>query len=202
MKKNLVIIFPLVASLIIAGCVVNTGQTNKNTNSAENTNQATTTDQANGNRMDDRFEAATALDLETGKKVMVLGTSNSDGSISAERITIGNSDTNFEDLNPGLQPKPEDSTNSGETVDNNTMPQPSTGQRPDFANMSEEERAKFREQRPNGGAVGPRPDSNSQMTRITGEIVKKEDNILTVKLDSGGSKLIFLSESTSIVKLK
>ena len=206
MKKNLVIIFPLVASLIIAGCAADTSQTNQNINSAENTKAAETTDQANGNRMDDKFEAATAADLIIGQKVMVMGTSNSDGTITAERITIGNSDTNFEDLMPTPQTRPEGSeagaNNGEEAVNSNTMPEPPTGERPDFANMTEEERAKFLEQAPNGGTRGQRPTGSSATTRVIGEIVKIEDDILTIKPEDGGSKLIFISEKTSIVKLK
>ena len=102
--------------------------------------------------------------------------------------------------------------NNIENQDNKNQPiQPQVdpdGERPDFTqmqNMSEEERMKMREEmrirreaeggaRPGGGMVS--------MSRISGEIIKKDSSTITLKITEGGSKLIFYSEETKVLKIK
>jgi len=67
-------------------------------------------------------------------------------------------------------------------------------------NLSPEERQKrFQELGLNAGARF-RGNINGNGF-ITGEIIAKDDKGLTVKLKDGGSKIVFLSESTEITKL-
>lgn len=49
-----------------------------------------------------------------------------------------------------------------------------------------------------GGANGNRTFQNGAM----GEIVSKDDNSLTLKLHDGGSKIVFLSASTTVAKME
>jgi len=52
----------------------------------------------------------------------------------------------------------------------------------------------------NGGAVRVRGGSVFSGGGISGEILSKDDQSLTVKLGSGGSRIVFLGASTAITK--
>lgn len=64
-----------------------------------------------------------------------------------------------------------------------------------FANLSPEER-QARLQQFGGGQRGAQTDSGF----ATGEILSQDDKSVTIKLRDGGSKIIFFSTSTKIIK--
>lgn len=67
----------------------------------------------------------------------------------------------------------------------------------DFRNLSAEERDKISQQFGSGGArVGFKGGANT----VAGEIISKDDKSVTIKLPNGGSKIIFFSDSTTIIK--
>lgn len=104
--------------------------------------------------LDDQLADATVADLIPGAKVMVMGKNNTDGSVAADRIIIG--DFDFGQFGP-----------------------------------------------PAGGANTNRQfRRNSEMARASGEVLSLADNRLVIKLDDGGSKIVFLSEATVIKKGK
>jgi len=77
-----------------------------------------------------------------------------------------------------------------------------SSQRTSFQNLSPEERQqRLRELGANTGAGFRGGADNGQRSGFTaGEIIAKDDKSVTVKLQNGGSKIVFLSDSTEITK--
>jgi hypothetical protein len=79
-----------------------------------------------------------------------------------------------------------------------------SSQRTSFQNLSPEERQqRLRELGANAGAGFRGGAGNGQRSGdsfTAGEIISKDDKSITVKLRDGGSKIIFLSNSTEITK--
>jgi len=72
-----------------------------------------------------------------------------------------------------------------------------------FRNLSPEEREqRFQELGANlGGAfAGARKGNMAGTNSVTGEIIVKDEQSITIKLPDGGTRIIFFSESTNIMK--
>ena len=221
MNKKLLITLSLFIVLALAGCIKTAPSANSNDssdNSQQNEGQDSNADQRP--MFDDNFLAASSSDLLVGQKVMVLATANGDGTNSAVRIIIGNDDTNFSELSVDLPPG-----NAGGLPGNNGNGEGATGdQRPQVQRnnppeLTDEQRAEFQQRfaeggsfyqggSSNGGAGGQGNFGGTQrrdigaMVKITGEIIKFEEDNLTVKLDGGGSTLVFISDTTAVSKVK
>ena len=150
------------------------------------------------------FEEADLDNLVIGQQILVTGAENSDGSISAHQIMIGNSGVDFKRM-AGLIQLPNDNNDQVESGGE----QPADMNRPNFEqmqNMSEEERIKFREearaQRGSGGRNFPRVNMGGDITRFNGEIINMDHSTITLKIDEAGSKLIFYSDETKVLRFK
>ncbi|MBU4332336.1 hypothetical protein KKD19_05810 [Patescibacteria group bacterium] len=165
------------------------------------------------------FSEANLSALEIGLKVSIMGAENSDGSIAANQIMIGDSETNFGELGGNMQFGGRNASNTN--LENSAGNQPSQppqnfeGQRGNFEqfqNMTEEERTKLREEmtaqrggagmRPNSATGATRMNRGGGTARLNGEIIDKDDVSITLKLEDGGSKLVFYSDATKILKVK
>jgi hypothetical protein len=196
MKKRYFIILPALVLLTLTGCLSDNEGENQNNNQQNGLSQVNKDQRFN--RGEDSSEDA-IVDLEVGQQIFVMGMENSDGSITADQIIIGDLETNFDEMiqNIRIEDSPEA---SDEGMDN--TPQG----RPDTQNFLEEEKSLLREQMKSAGSAEGVARSGSvnreQIIKIQGEIIKKDDEVLTLKLTDGGSKFIFLSDSTIILKTR
>lgn len=206
MKKQFLIIFILLISMLtIAGCttkddIQNEGQLQNKQKEDDVTQPARI----------QNFEEVNLKDLAIGQKISVTGTENSDGSVSADQIMIGNSKADFKRMAGLMQPingdneqVEDDGSQTGETTSNANEDRPNFEQ---MQNMSEEERVKFREEmkarREAGGRNSPRANMAGGMTRLNGEIINIDDSTITLKIEEDGSKLVFYSDETKVLRFK
>ncbi|MFH1522365.1 MAG: hypothetical protein ABIE43_00925 [Patescibacteria group bacterium] len=210
----------LSALVLLTGC----SSDNKTVDNNQSSNEAPAQNNGRGQVLAWRedFSEGSLDDLEIGKNIMVMGTENSDGSVASNQIIIGNSPDDFNNLAGNMLPGGRRATSTDNLPSGQSAPN-TNGQQPDFSqfqNMSEEERANLRAQRTGnsnltpeerasfaagrtGGQTGNgRFGAGQNMARINGEIIDKDDAIITLKLKDGGSKLIFFSEKTSISIIK
>lgn len=151
-------------------------------------------------------------DLVAGDKVTIMGTENSDGSVIATNVLVGDETQLAEIMSKMRNNMPQrNAVDSSDTNNRQFTAQMPSGGRTDFQNMTEEERTKMREKwGANGGNVGGQQRAGGQVAggkrggqaRISGEIFSKDDAGITLKLSNGGSKLIFFSNDTQILKSK
>jgi hypothetical protein len=198
MKKNYFIVFILIVILVaMTGC----GNENKET-SNQNGDQQTETNRVF--RTNENFAEASLDDLEIGQQVLAMAVENSDGSLTAENLIIGGESQDWQMAFGPMQPR---SGMPGE--DGQTSPDFSAGERPNFEelqNMSEEERTQFMEnmraERQQAGANLSGRRGGNMITRLAGEIIDMDDKSVTLKLEEGGSKLVFYSDKTVVLKPK
>ncbi len=138
-------------------------------------------------KWEENSEEAGLDDLEISQQVLVMGTENGDGSVSANQIVIGNDESDFENMAGPL-------IKDGEN--NDVQPEK------DKSEMSEEERAKFREEKRAEKEASGQSIKGGNATRVTGEIIDKDDTTITLKIEEGGSRLIFYSDETKVLELK
>ena len=216
MKKRYIVIFLLAVVSVLAGCAnENSNNTSNTGNNQDQTRGASSTPGDNnfGQQWNENFSEASSTVLTIGGKVLVMGTENADGSISAERIIVGDSNTDWEKVLPQQKSGSDNQTEQVQPAQGNAenaQIQPSQdqgGQRPDFSqfqNLSEEERQKLRDARAAQGGTGGKGAGSARqgIAQLNGEIISKDDSSFTLKIENGGSKLIFFSSSSKILKPK
>lgn len=214
MRKYIITIIAfLIVFLIISGCSIfkQNEDVNKDGNQENNS-------RFQGNRgginflNDERFTEGISDDLKIGKIILVIGSTNPDGSVVADRIIIGDNKDDFQNIFMNTRPEQKDGGEKVGVVNpENMLTPPDNGERPNFGqfqNLSDEERTKIREEMMANGKVGRMGGglrnagqgvAGMMGSRLTGEVIDKGDVNITLKLETGGSKLVFFSESTAIM---
>lgn len=177
--KNLIIIVSVFGTVVLlgAGCAKqSSGDKNQLGKRGDN---ATSTER--GFKIDGT--KTTAADLVIGKKVMVMGTANADGTITATQILLGDFASR-----PGF---------SSGTFSSSTARRVFNQDQPRAAGNSSRQGRDNNE----SGARSDRPQmqGNRGMGRVIGEILKKDDASVVLKAQDGGSKIIFYSDKTEIL---
>jgi len=182
MKKYFLLTMVLGGLLTISGCAVK----NRVAQNAwgNGRNFATSTQQ----KFD--FPKGAVSDLVVGKNITVMGVANSDGSISASQIMIGDM--------PGFGGQGMGNRNGTSSPMFNTSSAP---QMPAGQNQTGERR-QFQGGERQGDRSGGNPPGGVQRNRaggrVVGEIMKVDAIALIVKLTDGGSKIIFYTDKTEI----
>jgi hypothetical protein len=145
----------------------------------------------------DNLETGGPDDLVIGEQIFVMGTENQDGSITAERVYIGEYNENSQ----GGSGFPQDGTGIEKRLPEGNRPSMPEGINPEeFRNLSMEERRE-RMQEIRGDNFSLNGQSDVGFARVRGEIINKDETSLTLKLIDGGSKFIFYSAGTQIMKI-
>ena len=138
-----------------------------------------------------------------------MGPDEGAGSIVAERIIIGNAETNFDELGGGPMGDPSQGQGGQLQVESdqnqNNNGQQRMGPLAGFEDMTNEQRAEMRQRfEANIGSQFQQRSFNrgSSFLRVSGEIIKLDEVSLTLKLNDGGSRLVFVSETTMVSKIK
>ena len=194
MKKILLV---LIAVLLLA-----TGCTTKKISDNKFPNQNNRSGKTGMGQMFDLTDQqkGTIEDLVLNKKVMIFGTPNADGSITATRIMFGEFDK--------LTPKRENSATTGQQNQDTVKQQ--FPKEADFPQMGDNEfRPDFRGEKMNGEAQRqPSSGAFAQKGKIKnngmaiGEIITKDKDFFVLKMKDGGSKIIFFSDKTEIYIIK
>ena len=210
MKKFSISLATLLIVVLLSGCSL---WQSKAVNKA-NLQMATSTTPQRQNQMMPDYPEGSSADISVGTKVMAIGLSNADGSIFADRIFIGTTTTDFSILQNGFEKVPNMNNASGTPPNFNRTGEgerqvqdvDTVGERqapPDFADLSEEEKKLMQERMQNRPAGHDKLSQNASTGagNVNGEVLNIDDSSLTLKLDSGGTKLVLISEFTKIYLL-
>jgi hypothetical protein len=148
-------------------------------------------------RVDNRIKGS-ITDLKVGSKIMVMGTANQDGSIGANEIMFsaqGGPAFGWGDFSTSTRP-----TGTRQF----TSSQPSDGQSLEGGRSGNGEGNWNGRLGANGGQrpSGQRPNRMQGVTRLMGEILEIDETSLIVKLDEGGSKIVYYSDKTGVYTMK
>ncbi len=189
MNKTLIsiIIIVLLVGSGVFSLINYSKKSGQNNNEQKNQNQEQLTQENQLSKWEENSEEAGLDDLETGQQVLVMGTENSDGSISANQIVIGNDESDFKNMAGPLIKNNEN---------NDVQPEKNKSE------MSEEERAKFREEKMAEKEASGENIKGGNTIKVTGEIIDKDNITITLKIQEGGSRLIFYSDETKVLGFK
>ncbi len=159
------------------------------------------TEQKSGFALEDLI-AGTAKDLVAGKTVTVNGTTNSDGSIMADVIYIGKIERNSQNMSSDFSPENMPPRNDMSSEIPSGMTPPEGIDFEEIKNLSAEERQqRMQDFASNNSLEKGMIDKRSGGDLIQGKIISKQSTNITIELsDDSGSKIVFYSNNTEIMK--
>ncbi|MCX6782011.1 MAG: hypothetical protein NTW66_02765 [Candidatus Magasanikbacteria bacterium] len=202
MRKYIIIFIIFSAMALIAtGCAVKNSANQKNGNAEPNASQGEMN--ASGTERMNFGTPASIQDLAIGKKITVMGTTNSDGTISATRIMIGE----MPGFGQGMRSSTDHfatGTMPGQNNDGQQDLQPpqGEGQMPSGGDAPQGEQ--FQRRSAGGqwggqnGTGGQRMGRTPGQSRLSGEIMKLDETSIVLQITDNGSKIVFYSQKTEI----
>ena len=182
MKKYYIIILVVIIGLTVSIYFLSKDKANDNQSVSVLENQ--TNNKLEKPKWEDGFTKAGLDDLEINQKILVMGSENSNGSIIADRIIIGDNEIEFTQMGGDMERREINKENVSGEIDE-----------------EREEMRKTVEGRTTDGTRGNiSVNTDQSVVRLIGEIIDIDDDSLTLKLDTSGSKIIFYSDSTEIGK--
>jgi len=200
-RKKYIIIFILLLALVIVVVRVNKKSRINDYQKIDNQSQVQQVQDNLSAKRNENFEQANLSDLIIGEKILAVGIENDDGSVSANQIIISDNATDFENIIESMQPP----INNGSTNlnDNNQSSTGFSGERPSpeqMQAMSKEERMEMIEKikaQKEANGMGNASNTEESPLRLIGEIIDQDELIIILKLEAGGSRLVFLSENSN-----
>ena len=181
LKKISFLVLILAVGVIVAGCSSNSAAPN-DANGSITPNAG---DSPSGTARDGNRVSGSADDLAVGKTIMASGVANQDGSVTAAMIIIGDIG-NFQ--------RNRSASTTASTIASTTA---SNGQ--GFRQGGSGGGQNFASGTPSGTPNGtPRAPRNSNMARVSGEILTKDNASLAVKIADGTTKIVSYSDKTAI----
>ncbi|MFA6537317.1 MAG: hypothetical protein WCT18_02855 [Patescibacteria group bacterium] len=181
MKKTLALLLLVPVSLILAGCV----KTNGNRQNLKNPEQINRGQNGQGfNKMFENLnlQKIALADLKLNDKVTVFGPINSDGSVNAEKLILGDL---IETMKTAKHDNPE-------------VLLPQEKQKNEKENFPPRDQNDFERKEFTGQKGAGKGMMLGRAQNLVGEILKIEEQTITIKLPDGGSKIILLNDKTEI----
>ncbi len=189
--------------LNVTACTKLEKVTENNSNEVEKTENLADSNNAKGQfPVLENAQKLSLEELSEGLFIQVFGQDNGDGTIVAQRILVAEKEALFSEINnrvdrPVPANEPEDSADP-----NIQRPANGTDRFPAMENMTEEEKATLRANMQSRGGFGggKMGSTGKQATRVNGRLLKVNNNILIIKVETG-SQLVFVDENTNIEKI-
>ena len=179
------------AVLFTAGCAVK--QNSGNTNGGQAPNQNGGFQNASGTPKMNFGAEINMSELAVGKMVTVFGTTNSDGTISATRIILGEMPMMDRGSASGTPKKFTKTTVNNSTTGGGSAP--SGGEERFYGRFQGSERSNTENKTNNTEQVQQRARPSGESI-VVGEILSMDQNSLTLKVKDGGSKIVYFTTDT------
>ncbi len=205
--KNILLlvgILVLVSTTIIVFLLFKNGQKPKTNIGQQKTRiEQTINNEQIKNPFEENSVQASMEDLKIDEQILAIGEEDENKIVVAEKIYIGFSQEDLRNQMPQQPRQANGSVNPAATTSARNFSLPNGMTMEEMQNLSPEERQRFREEMMANGNFQPRRQANRTAdVFVGGRIIDLGEKIITVELETGGSKIVLYSSETQIFKKK